>query len=126
ENIVDDEDIERQFVYEMPEEVRALFKNSETVEFDVKKAYNKAVNNGHKSKEVLEESIEQHAQMCKENSEDIFDARILAKELKDDIRDRVRRYSHCIIYNTKNYRNWLFEDYYRKLRLRLNEMFQDE
>ncbi len=125
ENIIDDEDIEKEFVYEMPDEVRALFKNSETVTFDIKKAYNEAVDNGRKSKEVLEESIEQHAQMCYENSEDVFDARILAKELKDDIRDRVRRYSNCIINNTKNYRNWLFEDYYRKLRLRLTEMFRD-
>jgi len=125
ENIVDDEDIERRFKYEMPEEVRELFKNSEEIEFDIKEAYDKAINNGKKSIEVLEASIEQHARMCAENSEDIFDARILAQELKDDIRDRVRRYSYCIINNTKNYRNWLFEDYYRKLRLRLNEMFQD-
>jgi len=125
ENIVTDEDIEKEFTYEMPEEVRELFKNSEEISFDIKKAYNKAINNGRKSKEVLEASIEQHARMCAENSEDIFDARILARELKDDIRDRVRRYSYCIINNTKNYRNWLFEDYYRKLRLRLNEMFRE-
>lgn len=125
ENIIDDEDIEKEFVYEMPEEIRKLFKNSETITFDIKKAYNEAVSNGRKSKEVLEEAINQHAQMCYENSEDIFDARILAKELKDDIRDRVRRYSNCIINNTKNYRNWLFEDYYRKLRLRLTELFRD-
>src|SRR5699024_2192250 len=125
ENIVDDEDIERRFKYEMPEEVRELFKNSEEIDFDIKEAYDKAINNGKKSIEVLEASIEQHAQMCAENSEDIFDARILAQELKDDIRDRVRRYSYCIINNTKNYRNWLFEDYYRKLRLRLNEMFRE-
>lgn len=125
DNIISDEDIERKFVYEMPEEVRKLFKNSDTIDFDVKGEYEQAMNNGRKSKEVLEASIEQHAVMCKENSEDIFDARILAQELKEDIRDRVRRYSYCIINNTKNYREWLFEDYYRKLRLRLNEMFQD-
>ncbi len=125
ENIVSDDTIERQFSYEMPEEVRKLFKNSENIDFDIKKEYTKAINNGRKSKEVLDASIEQHARMCKENSEDIFDARILAQELKDDIRDRVRRYSYCIINNTKNYRNWLFEDYYRKLRLRLTEMFRE-
>lgn len=125
ENIVDDEEIERKFKYEMPEEVRKLFKNSTDIEFDIKDAYQKAMNNGRKSKEVLEESIEQHALMCKENSEDVFDARILAQELKDDIRDRVKRYCYCIINNTKNYQAWLFEDYYRKLRLRINEMFQD-
>lgn len=125
ENIVNDEDIEREFTYQMPDEVRELFKNSDNIDFDIKKAYDDTVDNGKKSKEVLEQSIEQHAQMCAENSEDVFDARILARELKDDIRDRVRRYSYCIINNTKNYRNWLFEDYYRKLRFRINEMFRD-
>jgi len=125
ENITGDEDIEREFKYKMPEEVKELFKNSENIEFDIKKAYNEAVNNGQKSKAVLEESINQHAKMCAENSEDVFDARILARELKDDIRDRVKRYSYCIINNTKNYRDWLFEDYNRKLRSKINEMFQE-
>lgn len=125
ENIVDDEDIEREFTYQMPDEVREMFKNSKDIDFDIKKAYNRAVDNGEKSKLVLDASIEQHAKMCFENSEDVFDARLLARELKDDIRDRVRRYSYCIINNTKNYRNWLFEDYYRKLRSRVNEMFRE-
>ena len=125
ENITSDEDIEREFKYKMPEEVREMFKNSDNIEFDIKEAYEAAVNNGEKSKKVLEESIDQHAQMCAENSEDVFDARILARELGDDIRDRLKRYSRCIINNTKNYRDWLFEDYNRKLRSRINEMFQD-
>lgn len=125
ENIVSDEDIEREFKYRMPEEVRELFKNTENIDFDIKEEYESAVNNGEKSKMVLEKSIDQHAQMCAENSEDVFDARILARELKDDIRDRVKRYSRCIINNTKNYRDWLFEDYNRKLRSRINEMFQE-
>ena len=125
ENITSDEDIEREFKYKMPDEVREMFKNSDNIEFDIKEAYEAAVNNGEKSKKVLEESIDQHAQMCAENSEDVFDARILARELGDDIRDRVKRYSRCIINNTKNYRDWLFEDYNRKLRSRINEMFQD-
>ncbi|MDR6302120.1 DEAD/DEAH box helicase [Mesonia maritima] len=125
ENITSDEAIEREFKYQMPEETRELFKNSESIEFDIKEAYEKAMDNGQKSKAVLEESIEQHARMCVENSEDVFDARILARELKDDIRDRVKRYSYCIINNTKNYRDWLFEDYNRKLRSKINEIFQD-
>ncbi len=125
ENLVDDESIERQFTYQMPDEVRKLFANSSNIDFDIKGEYNKTIDNGRKSKEVLEASIEQHARMCIENSEDVFDARILAQELKDDIRDRVRRYSYCIINNTKNYRDWLFEDYYRKLKKRINEMFRD-
>ena len=58
-----------------------------------------------------------------ENSEDIFDARILARELKDEIQYRIRLYSYCIMKNTKNYKNWLEEDYNRKLRLKLSQMY---
>ncbi len=123
ENLVSDEEIESHFKYRMPEEVRELFKNSEDISFNIKKRYDETVNNGEKSKLVLDESVEQHARMCYENSEDVFDARILARELKDDIYDRVFQYSKCIINNTKNYRDWLVEDYERKLRSRINEMF---
>jgi superfamily II DNA or RNA helicase len=123
ENVVSDEEIESQFTYEMPEEVREMFKNSKQITFDIKKRYDETLNNGEKSKLVLEESIAQHAQMCVENSEDVFDARILARELKDDIQDRIKQYSKCIIRNTKNYRDWLYEDYTRKLRSKINELY---
>lgn len=123
ENLVSDEEIESHFKYRMPDEVRNLFKNSEDINFNVKKRYDETINNGDKSKLVLEESVTQHARMCYENSEDVFDARILARELKDDIFDRVYQYSKCIINNTKNYRDWLVEDYERKLRSKINEMF---
>ena len=59
--------------------------------------------------------------MCIENSEDVFDARLLIKELEEDISYRIRRYSYCISNSTKNYRDWLKEDYKRKLRMRINQ-----
>ncbi len=50
-----------------------------------------------------------------------FDARLLAKELEEDIAYRIRKYSYCISNSTKNYRDWLREDYMRKLRLKINQ-----
>lgn len=123
ENIKNDEDIEREFIYEMPEELRAKFSKSEHIHFDVKAEYKKVFAEGKKSKLVLERSIEQHAQICVENSEDVFDARILAKELKEEIAFRVRQYSYCIMNNTKNYKEWLEEDYERKLRSSISKKF---
>ncbi|MBW8198369.1 DEAD/DEAH box helicase [Flagellimonas abyssi] len=123
ENIKNDEEIERDFVYEMPDELRAKFSNSNNITFDVKEEYKKIFAQGKKSKLVLEKSIEQHAQICVENSEDVFDARILAKELKDEIQYRVKQYSYCIMNNTKNYKEWLEEDYERKLRSSISKMF---
>jgi len=123
ENIRNDEDIEREFKYEMPFELRAEFKKSTNLDFDVKKVYKEVFAQGLKSKEVLERSIEQHAQICCENSEDVFEARILAKRLKDEIAYRVKMYSYCIMNNTKNYKEWLEEEYERKLRLKISQEF---
>lgn len=123
ENIKNDEDIEREFVYEMPQELRAKFSKSAVLDFDVKQEYKKIFAQGLRSKVVLERSIEQHAQLCVENSKDVFDARILAKQLKEEIAFRVRQYSYCIMNNTKNYKEWLEEDYERKLRLSISQKF---
>jgi superfamily II DNA or RNA helicase len=123
ENIVSDEEIESNFVYKMPDSIKAEFPNTSDFSFDIKGAYKRVTEEGVKSKQVLDESIAQHVQWCIENSEDVFDARILAKLLKDDIKDRVRRYANCIINNTNNYKEWLEEDYYRRLRLALQQEF---
>ena len=123
ENIRNDEEIEREFVYEMPDSLREQFKNSEQIDFDVKAEYKKVFAAGKKSKLVLERSIEQHARICMENSKDVFEARILAKKLKEEIEYRIKQYSYCIMNNTKNYKEWLQEDYERRLRLRISQLF---
>ena len=121
ENLISDEEIEQNFRYEMPKELRNKFSNSKDVSFDVDEEYDDIIKKGLKSKAVLERSLEQHANMCVENSEDVFDARLLAKELEEDIAYRIRKYSYCISNSTKNYRDWLREDYMRKLRLKINQ-----
>ncbi|MEX0274204.1 MAG: DEAD/DEAH box helicase [Flavobacteriaceae bacterium] len=126
ENIRNDEEIERDFVYEMPEELRKKFAKSTSIDFDIKAEYKKVFAQGMKSKVVLERSIEQHAQMCVDNAEDVFDARILAKELKDEIGYRIKQYSYCIMNNTKNYKEWLEEDYGRKLRSAISRKFAEK
>ncbi len=123
ENLLSDEEIEREFKYVMPPEMREQFAKTEDVSFDVESAYDKVIQKGLKSKAVLEWSLDQHVKMCVENSEDVFDARILAKELKDDISSRIKQYSYCISKSTKNYRDWLEEDYARRLRLQINKEF---
>ena len=126
DNLVGDEEIERNFKYVMPEEVRKEFPNSTVIDFDIEAEYAKTKRFNLTSTSVLEKSIEQHAVMCIENSEDVFDARILSRLLADDIQYRVRRYSYCISKSTKNYRDWLEEDYKRKLRSKINQLFVEE
>ncbi len=123
ENLICDEDIERQFSYSLPPEIRAEFPNSTEFSFDIKGEYDKAIKLGLKSKIVLDKSIEQHTKICVENSEDVFDARILSRLLEEEISDRIKQYSYCIIKSTKNYIQWLEEDYKRKLSTMINQSF---
>jgi len=123
DKILSDEELESNFKYEMPDELRAEFSKSEEVYFDIKKTYITSVNNGESSKVVLERSIAQHAKICIENSEDVYDAYILSKELGDDIDYRIERYSKCICRSTHNFVTWLKEDYRTKLRLYLRDNF---
>ncbi|MEK9751287.1 MAG: DEAD/DEAH box helicase, partial [Flavobacteriaceae bacterium] len=67
--------------------------------------------------------IEQHAQMCIENSDSITEARQLMILLDEDIKNRVKQYTYCIMNTTKNYREWLEEDYVRKLRIKLVQSY---
>ena len=123
DNLMDDEELESFFKYEMPDELKAEFSKSEEVYFDVKKAYVDSVRNGESSKVILERSIEQHAKICTENSEDVYDALTLAKMLGDDIDFRIERYSKCISKSTHNFITWLKDDYRLKLRNYLRDNF---
>ena len=101
-----------------------MFANSFDFHFDVKKEYHAAIDNGLKSKAVLEKSIDQHARICAENSEDVFDAHILSRELHDEIEYRIKQYSFCILKSSKNYLKWLEEDYKRQLRVKISLFFR--
>lgn len=123
ENIIDDESLERDFVYTMPDTLKEKFKNSENLEFDVKAEYKDVIGSGKKSFVVIERSIEQHSKICIENSEDVYDARGLVKLLQDEIAYRIKQYCYCIMNSTDNYKDWLFEEYNRKLRISFNGKF---
>lgn len=123
DNLRNDEDIERDFVYVMPDSLRGRFKKSPSIEFDMKDEYQKALGEGLKSFTAIERSIEQHSKICIENCETVQEARALTKILQDDIAYRIKQYSYCIMNSTQNYKDWLFEEYNRKLRLSFNGKF---
>ena len=124
ENIKDDEEIESNFVYEMPAQLRKKFEKTDDVSLNIEEIYDETIKKGLRSKIILERSLKQHTEMCVDNSEDAYEARMLAMELKDDIDSRIKRYSYCISKSTKNYRDWLAEDYFRKLRMNIVKEYQ--
>ena len=123
ENIVDDYTLESDFVYEMPESLRKRFAKSKDLSYDIKSAYSEAIRLGKKSFSVIEESIKQHSTICIENSEDVYDARELVKHLQEEIAHRVNQYCYCMMNSTDNYKDWLFEEYNRRLRISFNGKF---
>lgn len=123
DNILNDEDIESNFRYEMPPALREAFGKSKEVYFDIRHTYIESIKKGESSKVVLERSIAQHAYICTENSEDVYDAYALAKLLGDDIDHRLARYTKCISRSTFNFVEWLTDDYKKKLRAYLRDNF---
>ena len=121
--LLSDEELESNFRYEMPDALREEFAKSKEVFFDIQKTYIDSVRAGESSKVVLERSIAQHAKICVENSEDVYDALALAKLLKDDIDQRILSYAKCISRSTGNFIHWLKDDYKKKLNAYLRQNF---
>ncbi|KAA3649006.1 MAG: DEAD/DEAH box helicase [Bacteroidetes bacterium] len=125
DDLKSDDVIERQFIYTMPDDIRAMFSKSEHVSFNIKEEYEKSMSINEHSKYVIQRSIDQHVKICIENAKDVFDAIDLAKILQADIQDRIRHYSYCTIKTTKNYLVWLEEDYTRRLHSQIRKAFTD-
>lgn len=123
DRIKDDETIESTFKHDLSEEIKEEFRKSDNTYFDIKEAYEEANLNGESSKMVLERSIAQHAHICIENSEDLYDALALSKLLKEDIDNRIAVYAQCISKSTHNFLSWLKLDYQKKLTTYLRENF---
>ena len=50
---------------------------------------------------------------------------MLSKLLNDDVESRIKRYVNCLGKTSKNYREWLIEDYKSKLTLAIGKLFRE-
>ncbi len=121
EGLYSDEEIERQFVYKLTDDIKARFPNSVIESFEIKDEYRKSMDLGERPIEAINRSIGQHKKIILENAEDIFDALELADLLEKEVQYRVKRFSYCISKSTKNYLDWMQEDYMRKLKQQLRQ-----
>ena len=126
ENLRDDAEIELYFKYEMPPELRAKFSKTEVVTFDIDEEHKMVIRQNLRSKVVLEKSLEQHPAMCVANTEDKKKKKTLARALEEDIECRVKRFSKCLSQCSKNYREWLVEDYKMKLTLLIGKKYREK
>lgn len=125
-NLKGDVEIESNFFYKMPPELRAKFSKTTTIDFDIESEYRHALANNLRPKVVIDKSIDHHASMCVDNSETLNEAKLLAKELADDIESRVRHFTNCLSNSTKNYRDWLIEDYKTRLSVVIGRKFREK
>lgn len=126
ENLRDDTEIELYFKYSMPPELRAKFSKTADVTFDVDEEHKLIIKQNLRSKVVLDKSLEQHAAMCVDNTETLQEAKSLAKELDDDIECRIKRYAKCLSQCSKNYREWLVDDYKLKMTLLIGKKYREK
>lgn len=125
ENLRDDTEIEMFFKYSMPPELRAKFSKTADVTFDIDEEHKLAIKQNLRSKIVLDKSLEQHAAMCVDNTETLQEAKALSKELDDDIECRIKRFAKCLSQCSKNYREWLLDDYKQRLTLLVGKKYRE-
>lgn len=126
ENLRSDAEIELHFKYEMPPELREKFSKTPNIDFDVEAEHKNAIAKNLRSKIVLDNSLDQHASMCVDNTETLQEAKKLAKELEEDIDCRVKYFTACLSKSSKNYREWLAEDYKTKLLLLIGKKYREK
>lgn len=97
-------------------ELRAKFPNTLEMTFDIETEYHEAVDMDQKPKTVIQHSIRQHAKMCLDNAETLTQAVALAEALHPEIEWRVKQYVKCLDNASKNYKEWLMEDYQNRLK----------
>lgn len=109
-------------MHSMPSELRSKFPNSLEISFDVQTAHHNALETHQKPKIVMRDSLRQHALMCADNAPSISEALLLSKELEKEIDWRIKQYAKCLGKVTKNYTEWLQNDYRAKLRILIQKI----
>jgi len=111
---------EDDLIFEAPYEISRslsglLIHPEKIVDFSMKKVYDECVQSGRKGKDAVDISLENHFEVIKENSEDVYDGLNLLNDLQDDIERRLKHYTKCITKATDSYLKWLMETYNRQL-----------
>ncbi|MEO3407642.1 DEAD/DEAH box helicase [Mucilaginibacter sp. CAU 1740] len=108
--------------HQLAPELRKRFPNTLQLSFDIQQAHQQVLAQHLKPKIVIRDAIRQHALMCAENADDVSSALELAGLLDKEINWRIRQYAKCLGKVTKNYTDWLMEDYHSRLRTLITKL----
>lgn len=126
DGLYSDEEIEDEFVYQMPSDLAKRFAGGPPVEFDMMDTYNKVMKQAERPKKAVDMSLEQHKAMLLYAADDYYDAVELINALEEDIKFRVKQYAKCMAKTTENYKTWLQDEYTRRLKTELRHDFNDK
>ncbi len=114
-----EEEIDKGLIYSLPENIKKKFPASNNFDFDIEELYNERIMKGLSTIEVIDMSIDNHFDRIVENANNLFDGIDLMHVLEDEIAYRLRIYTNCMSKTTRNYYNWLLENYIIKLKKKL-------
>src|SRR6201993_105386 len=120
----DEWDYEMERDYDMPEEIKARFLNSESGEFMVRDKYMNCVKKGLKPQVVMDDSLEEHFGKIKDNASCFEEGIELLQLLQEEIKYRVKQFTKCIN-ATQNYADWQYQNYMSRLRRKVVILFEE-
>ena len=123
DGLYSDEEIEDEFVYEIPKELAKRFEGGPDAEFDMLKVYENVMRKAERPKRAVDLSMIQHKAIIQYAATDYWDAVDIINKLQDDINFRVKIYAKCMAKTTDNYRTWLQNEYTRRLKTELRHDF---
>ncbi len=118
----DEWDYELEHEYVLPDAIKERFLNSAIEDFNLKDKYTQAVKAGKKTITVIDDSIESHFALVRDNASDFDEAMELFFYLSEEISHRCKLYCKCIN-ATQNFYEWIFSNYKSKIRSRLYNWF---
>jgi superfamily II DNA or RNA helicase len=107
----------------MTPELRAKFPNTLETGFDFEQAFREADAQGKKHKTIINAAVRQHVLMCMENADAFEETLELVEALEPEIIYRATVYSKMIEKATKNYKEWLIDDYKKRLTTMLRKLY---
>jgi len=111
--------------YEFPKNISELIDTKKLDEFSMSEAYYASIDSGHKGKEAIPLSMQNHFEAIRDASESVEKAVKLVQLLQEHIEHRLKHYTKCISKSTPNYLKYLVETYNRQLIQKLrNELDQ--
>lgn len=114
-----EERLDKGLMYTLPESVKHHFPNTEDFSFDMEEVYQSLLLKGQKTMKAVDLSLEDHYQRIIANADNLFDGIDLLNILQDEIRYRLNVYTNCLAKSTKNYFNWLYENYNEQLKQKI-------